>query len=90
MEMRAQTGFRSALTPLSPGDRVCVSEREDFVEFLVHPDDAFRYLVHGFTRDGVVHEVRLVDAAPMMNALHIVVKNAPHVPVSERYGGNRE
>lgn len=84
--MRAEVGFVTPFKPLERGEEICVSDRDDFVEFLMHPDDAFRYLIHGYPVGGVARQVLLVDAAPLLNALQVQVKNAEHRLPRERYG----
>lgn len=84
--MRSDVGFVSPFKPLEPGEAFCVSNRPGFEEFLVHPDDGFRLLIYGYPDGEVKRQVVLVDAAPMLNALHVQVKATAHRLPAEPYG----
>jgi hypothetical protein len=89
MELRDAAGVVMPVRPIERGgDPWCVSERPGFLEFIVHPDDAFHYLTFGFPVDGLARKCVAVCVHPMVNGIQLQVYDAEHAPGWRNIPGN--
>jgi hypothetical protein len=71
MALREREGFVTPIEPVEPGSIWCIWDSRGTYEFLVHPDDAARYLEHGISINGQRLDVTKIGEWPMIGAWHI-------------------